>query len=365
MYLKQEQNTKSSAVRIAHVTYPFVGNAGDTYLSYCVRKFLEFDAWDIINVSDAVTEETIDRINRTNGLVIGGGGLFLPDTNANTISGWQWAIPDRLLDCIKVPVYVYSVGYNYFNGQEPDLLFIDSINKLVEKAEYVGLRNTGSVRAIQKLLPDNLKEKVIFQPCTTTFASRFLPELKHTEKSNIIAVNMAFDRSERRFGEEREMVCHEVAKAIKRIEGDGFEIICVAHCDDDFEFLTYLDDEKVAYKKMNLSYRLPDEIIKFYLGVHTVIGMRGHSQMIPFGLDCNIITLGSHNKMKWFLEDTDFMDMYVDLSKSNKIKFSILKAFNYIENNAKEVTSRRNLAIDKLYQISMDNKKLCTCCIKR
>ena len=33
------------------------------------------------------------------------------------------------------------------------------------------------------------------------------------------------------------------------------------------------------------------------------MGMRGHSQLIPFGQGCRIVALISQEKQKWFLED--------------------------------------------------------------
>lgn len=42
----------------------------------------------------------------------GGGGLFLRDTDAKDIRGWQWATSSGLLSQINVPIWVYAVGYN-------------------------------------------------------------------------------------------------------------------------------------------------------------------------------------------------------------------------------------------------------------
>lgn len=360
-YLLKESCLKQNGEKIvaSHVTYPYIGNAGDTFLSYCVRHFLNWDSWNIINVADTVNEKIIDSINETDVLIIGGGGLFLPDTNKNLISGWQWAITNELLKKINVPVYVFSVGYNYFKGQHASELFIDSVQKLVEKAEFVGLRNKGSVEAIQNFLPERLRHKVIYQPCTTSFSYEYLANASKINKSvntRIVAINMAFDRSERRFGVNKIAICREVAKAIKMIEDQGFSIVFVAHCDEDFEFLVYLEEIGVNYRKLNLSYRLPDEIMKFYKKCHIVIGMRGHAQMIPFGLNRNIITLGTHNKMRWFLEDIDFMDLYVDLTNVDEIQEGILNIFNYINRNLDILQKRRECVLKELHNISIVNK---------
>ena len=50
--------------------------------------------------------------------------------------------------------------------------------------------------------------------------------------------------------------------------------------------------------------------------------MRGHSQMIPFGLRKNILSIVSHDKLKWFLEDIDHPEWGVDVRENDfKNKF--------------------------------------------
>jgi len=95
-YQNKESGSKDkNALRFTHVTYCAVGNAGDTMLSQCVRReYLaqeNVSAWNILQVTDAVTSRTIEEINNTAAIVIGGGGLFIGDTNKNNISGWGGA----------------------------------------------------------------------------------------------------------------------------------------------------------------------------------------------------------------------------------------------------------------------------------
>ena len=125
-YIKKEEHIECHD-KFSQVTYPYVGNAGDTVLSQCVRRFFEGKVsntgWNIIEVPNSITQKTIDGINATKALIIGGGGLFLPDTNRNDISGWQWAVSKKQLQDINVPIIVYTVGFNYFKGQIPSELF--------------------------------------------------------------------------------------------------------------------------------------------------------------------------------------------------------------------------------------------------
>lgn len=332
---------------ISHVTYYVSGNSGDTTLSRCVRECFDFlykrTAWRLFLVKNQVTDRTVSEINSSRSLVIGGGGLFLPDTNNNEISGWQWAIDKDKLSSIKVPVIVFSVGYNYFPGQIPSELFIDNLCRLVEKSVFFGLRNYGSVNSVKSLLPDNLKDKVVFQPCTTTLIRKINPNLSPKKReTKTIAVNMAFDREEIRYGKNKELILNQVAQACRKINMDGYSILYAMHCKDDGKFIKYLDANGVKYKAIDMSLWFPKKTIEFYNNVDMVIGMRGHAQMIPFGVNCEIISLGTHSKMKWFLEDIDCLDWYVDLTDNvEKLSDIIYSKFIDIHVTNSDKTIRR------------------------
>lgn len=344
--------------RVMHITYCVAANAGDTLLSKCVRKYLQYDKWNIKNVSEKVDDKLICEINQGKGLLIGGGGLFLPDTNANKISGWQWAISEEQLAEIKVPIVVYSVGYNYFKGQENTELFCKSINQLVEKSQFVGLRNRGSVASIQNILRDDLKDKVCYQPCTTTLISKIYSINKKRE-TGIIGINIAFDREERRYGDNRKQILMQIAQAVSWIEKRGYKIWYLVHCDMDLRFLPFLDNENVSYVVKRLTNSLPHETIDCYKKIDLVLGMRGHAQMVPFGVGCRIITLGSHDKMRWFLEDIDALDWYIDVNEdieclAERIE-DVFKRVN--EQDAKKTDERLVYQQEKLWMISCENRE--------
>lgn len=347
---------------LSHVTYYAGANAGDIALSQCVRR--EFEKkytqvnWNIINVRESVDDKKIDTINSSQALVIGGGGLFLPDSNPNLVSGWQWAISSEQLQKIKVPMLIYSVGYNYFRGQESTELFQKNLIALCEKVKFIGLRNTGSIEAVKNIIPEKLHEKVMFQPCTTTVIRKIygnaIPK-KVTSKK--VAFNLAFDREKRRFGENMEKILVEIAKAAKMIEERGYEIVLVYHVWNDQRIKPYMDSIGVKYKEKDLSSSFPKDIYKFYNGIEFVIGMRGHSQMIPFGLNCEILSLVTHEKMRWFLEDIDAVDWQIDLMEGeSELATRILESFVRIHETEHELTQKRLYEEqEKLWKVTQKN----------
>lgn len=358
IYLRTQRGKKRGYPQATHITYWRAQNAGDTMLSYCVRQFLHLQSWKIITISESINDDVIKQINETDMLVIGGGGLFLPDTNPNSISGWQWAISEEQLNRIQVPIIVFAVGYNYFKGQKNSEVFIRSINALVRRARFVGLRNMGSVRAIRGILDPALCEKVVFQPCTTTVISKMF-SVKRRENTKKVGVNIAFDREERRYGEYKERIMDEILNAIYEISQSGYKICYIAHCDEDLNFVKYLERLNIDFAVYNLTCALPREIISCYRNLEIVLGMRGHAQMIPFGMGCRIISLGTHDKIKWFLEDIGAMEWYVDVEKlctKGGGKY-VVDTFRKIEDNTLEADVRLQCAQDHLWEISCNNRR--------
>ena len=349
---------------MVHITYYAISNSGDTVLSKCVRKTVDVlehcKRWEIINVSKKVNRKYINRINKTAGIIIGGGGLFLPDTNKNKISGWQWAISREQLEQIKVPIIVYSVGYNYFRGQAAEELFKENLGYIVNKADFVGLRNQGSVVAVRKLLGDDIGNKVVYQPCTTTLIRKiYEKELPEKRETGVIGFNMAFDREKFRYGEKKEEILTQVASAVRQIEKRGYRIVYIMHCKEDDRFIPYLKEKGVRFEVVDTSLWYPRRIMEFYNGVDFVMGMRGHAQMIPFGLNCGIISLGAHDKMKWFLEDIDAMDWYEELTfETSKLTNRLVNRFISVHEINKELTAKRLISQqDKLWKITLGNWK--------
>lgn len=327
--------------RLAHVGF-FVekGNAGDTLLPIMVRDLIDFcnqqpNNWTGLNAHNVVTKSRLEILNSNQAMVIGGGGLFLKDTNKNNKSGWQWSCSLSRLKQLNVPIAVFAVGYNRFRGQgEFEPRFKNSLKLLTEKAVYVGLRNSGSIRAIRSYLPDELHHKVRFQPCPTTLAKNIYPEIideaAKNRSSKTIALNYANDRIEMRLGDKKEEVLTSLAICMKTLSDKGYTIELFAHLGGDEKIVPYLEKEKVPFKTIRLYHMTATEILKEYTRPTVAVGMRGHAQMIPFGCGTPIISLISHDKLAWFLEDIgrpewgiEMLDPNFEQGLQNKIEETI------------------------------------------
>lgn len=346
---------------IHHITnYKGWGNnAGDIILSKCVRDVFQNKSkvrFNIQEISKTVTKKNIDEINKSKLLLIGGGGLFLPDTNKNNISGWQWAVSEDLLKSVTVPVALYAVGYNYFRNQVPDDFFIKNLKLIIEKSDFIGIRNFGSIDKINELTENKFLEKIKYQPCPTTIIRKLYPDLKQKIKSKSIAINIAFDRPLLRFGNEYEHILNSIAKSLKTYSKKGYNIYNVTHITADKRFELSLNRFNVQYKTIELQYLLPKEVFNFYNSMELVIGMRGHAQMIPFGLNTKIITLGSHDKMYWFIKDINALDWYVELKNNKNIETELnRKVFDVLEAKSNETVEKLLSEQEKIYHITQKN----------
>ncbi|MGW6803053.1 polysaccharide pyruvyl transferase family protein [Streptomyces sp. NPDC055039] len=331
--------------QLAHVAYymPQQGNAGDKLLPESVR--LTFDAdtgpgrWHSIHAHRLFDEAALERVNARRGLVIGGGGLFIPDTAPNGNSAWQWNVPDALLDRIDVPVMVYAVGFNAFDGQSYRRdRFNAALRRLVERSAFFGLRNHGSIEKVRALLPAELHEKVRFQPCPTTVTRQLVggwTDPAHRE--NTVLINAAYDRAGLRFGHDYGHFLAELAKAVRALGGHA-EVKCVAHS---------VDDERIAFDlRREHDISLPvvpmydsenDEIRDIYARTKLVIGMRGHAGMIPFGCGTPIISLISHPKMAYFLSDIERPEWGVSVHDKNLGAVLTERALGLLDDHAASV----------------------------
>lgn len=278
--------------QLAHVAFYMdrQGNAGDKLLPESVRLAFGPDTgsrrWHPVHAHRLFDEAALKRVNERRGLVIGGGGLFIPDTMPNGNSAWQWNVPDDLLNRIDVPIAVFAVGFNAFDGQSYRAgRFRSSLQQLVERSSFFGLRNHGSIAKVRAMLPAHLHDKVRFQPCPTTVTRQLVANWQDPAKrEDTILINAAYDRAGLRFGHDYAYFLAQMADAVRGL-GKLAEVQCAAHS---------LDDEKIAFDlRREHGISMPvipmynfenDEIRDLYARTKLVIGMRGHAGDDPVRL---------------------------------------------------------------------------------
>jgi polysaccharide pyruvyl transferase WcaK-like protein len=352
---------RASGPRLVNVA-AFGQNAGDKLLPIMVRDVISraVDSpvrWDAEHVHQEVDAKSLAMLNRADAVVIGGGGLFLKDTNPNQLSGWQWSCSVDALDAIRSPLAVFAVGYNRFRGQDDfDPVFERHLRRLLDKAMFVGLRNSGSIEAISRYRPPRLAEKVMFQPCPTTLATRLYPDLFDrfdAPRDRPIALNCAFDRASLRFGDNADAVLDQIGEAMRLLAADH-PIEYFAHMPADEAMLPVLEAWGVPFTLRRLYKHDPRQILEIYAQPSVVLGMRGHAQMVPFGCGRPIISLASHDKLWYFLRDTGLEDRGIDISSSD-LRDRILEMTTDTVNDLPAMESRVGAAQSRMWQLTQTN----------
>ncbi|EGE42261.1 tetratricopeptide repeat protein [Streptomyces sp. SID4928] len=307
--------------QLAHVALFADGeeNAGDKVLPEAVRACFTSDtgpeAWHQQHAHLLVDDASLERLNARRAVIVGGGGLFLPDTAPNGNSGWQWNIPDDVLARITAPLAVFAVGYNVFDGQRYRReRFAASLRALVERSAFFGLRNHGSVARVRELLPASLRERVCYQPCPTTVARHLDPRLDEPgPREDSVLINCAYDRAGLRFGHDYGHFLAEMAAAVRAVSASA-EVRYAAHMPADERFVDDLRREHGLRLPVEPLYLLSNDGIRdLYRRARLVIGMRGHAGMIPFGCGTPVVSLVSHPKLAYFLADIERPDWGVSV----------------------------------------------------
>ncbi|MER7697511.1 polysaccharide pyruvyl transferase family protein [Streptomyces sp. NPDC096095] len=348
--------------QLAHVALFADGeeNAGDKVLPEAVRSCFTADtgpgSWHQQHAHLLVDEAALERLNARRAVIVGGGGLFLPDTAPNGNSGWQWNIPDDVLARITAPLAVFAVGYNVFDGQRYRReRFAASLRALVERSAFFGLRNHGSVARVQELLPASLREKVRYQPCPTTVARHLDPRLAEpAAREDTVLINCAYDRAGLRFGHDYGHFLAEMATAVRAVSASA-DVRYAAHMPADERFVDDLRREHGLTLPVEPLYLLSNDAIRdLYRRTRLVIGMRGHAGMIPFGCGTPVISLVSHPKLAYFLADIDRPDWGVSVHERALGARLAERARAMLEDHAAAVADVRDRQ-DLLWSVTRDN----------
>lgn len=355
----QLSNITISGKRWMHIGVWGMNNAGDTVLYIEVENlinkfarkktgFLKSDIHQTI-----YDQNKIRKINKkANAIIVGGGGLFLKDTNPNNISGWQWNIDIQSINNIEIPLVLFAVGYNRFRNQDDfDPVFFENLNALCKKSIFIGLRNHGSLNAIKSVVDEEYHDRLFFQPCPTTVLNHIYPNHIATKPGKQrISINLAFDRKDLRFNSNFDNIINEIFDYKERMERNDCEILFVGHCGIDKEILQYGKDIKF----IDLTTKTPAYIKNYYRKSSITIGMRGHAQMIPFGLGMPVLSLISHEKLKFFLDDIDHPEWGVEISEPGLSQVLYNKSMHILE-NWEEIASEIQESQEHLVDVTRRN----------
>ncbi len=316
-------------MRLFHFDIPTWGNFGDKALFPVVRDAFrvlggtaEADGTPNFTFASSaalrreVDEAAVARINATaDAVVIGGGGLFLQDTNPNRLSGWQWKISPEALAALDVPLIVYALGDNRFPGQPDfDELMRTHVGQVLDQSVFFGLRNTGSMTTMSALLGE--QDRIIFQPCPTTILDHLYAPLAGSRpdpRQKTVAIQMLVHARQIAAGYDAETIHEATVRAARILVSTGWTVVSTPFHPDDAEVSHRLITEVPEVEEVRLYGHDVDFFsgLELFTSVPYVLGGRGHAQMIPFGVGAIPVSVDLHAKLRYFAADIGHPELVV------------------------------------------------------
>ena len=312
-------------------------NYGDFVLLESIRENLEKQRDIPLNFVDVDCQSThffselIDELNeKADMLLIGGGGFIMNRHEDNSLSGWQWSIKNEDIAKIKIPIVVYGIGYNKFNYDNRG--FKEQMNQSLiitqKKAKLFSVRNNGTK---EELIKRGLNENDIeVIPDSGMFISPRPINAKFLNSGRmLIGLNFVSDRPQYTYPDDynntKNIVMENLIETCKYfVEKYNAVIINIDHIPVlDGELNTKFKNGLGADNYLVLSEEIPEIyppslinshfLAYIYEKMNIVIGMRGHSNIISFGMGTPFISMGSHNKNRFFTKDIGEERYLIDL----------------------------------------------------
>ena len=341
-YLRFVRDCASSPDTIVHIGFRYekerlTYNVGDPILYYELERM--FDAlsgkqhhWVHLLYLVNLDRKWVFAINRfSKALLVGGHGMMMSDSGSAN-SGWLFNISIANLKRVKVPMIFFAIGYNAFRRQSPfPPIFNSHIEECVRKAIFFGLRNYGSIESVKTHISAASHDLIKFQPCPTTMLSLY-EELPQVMPQKEIGICLAFDRFIYRFKIDFDEVIAQLVRYKEHYERAGYKIVFFVHSGKDLEHEKCKAFEKYGVQVFPLVGLSINEVYEFYKSKKLIVGMRGHSLMIPFGLRVPCISLTNQDKQKFFMEIIGHADRTIEVDSSDFYS-KLVKESDYIFDN--------------------------------
>lgn len=345
------------------------GNWGDAVLQAAIMQELAAQSshkltFIPVNAQKSIFDSKfIDKINNTaNLLLLGGGGLIFHREEDKSESGWQFNIKIENIDKIQVPLVVYAVGFNKFRFDSNDFPKITNshLKKIQEKSKLFSVRDIGTKRELVKRGLDKSKIEVIADPAM--FLNPKSTKLPLIDKSRMkIGVNLALDRFWLRFpSPSREnlkkfltVFANGMSLVVKKYNA---QIIYIGHIGismeeegigilkevigENIHVLEELDPSFVNHTVEKAGY-----FVDIYRQMDLIFGMRGHANIIPFGVGVPFIAPVSHNKNLYFLEEIKMPWLAINIDR-NFTAESVVKKTEDLLSRKKEYEKARLVAFN-------------------
>jgi hypothetical protein len=311
-----------------------IGIAAKQYVSQMIlnRNDIQYQDLDCRDAS-LYKESNLDVLNSFDAIIVGAGGLLLPDSAANTVSCWQWIIHKDVLRKIKAPIYVVSIGYNLFYGQNmamqnhtnnietPQRLIIlrENLRELMNVARHFTMRHQDDIEDTLKIVGEEYRSKINLELCPTIwYTSTYWKPQYTVQDAKYVAIEVKDDREWRRYHKISKAAFYEqLEQFVRDCQAKSIPICYMSH-DGSKNFYKHLQSKHISIPYLDNSSANESSILNNYKQVKLLLCSAGHSQMMAYGVGIPTISLVSHPKLKRFCEDINNM-YFVEINKTFNI----------------------------------------------
>ena len=190
------------------------------------------------------------------------------------------------------------------------------------------MRHNGDCERLKEIVDPKYHNKIKLELCPTIdyCKHRISTEDLSSVKRDIYAFEIKDDRPERRYYNTSRSIFYEHLKNFIFHLLDLNKEVCVLSHDGSRSFRDYLNSNNVNVGFIDNSVASEKEIISNYLKIEKLFCTAGHSQMMGHALGCDVISMITHEKQKYFLQDIgEYTDnKYIDVNHDtvyNKLIF--------------------------------------------
>ena len=297
---------------------------------------ITFVSFDCRNSKLYNSDGAIAKLNTFDKIIVGGGGLLLPDSSPNNTSCWQWVINKNYISQITVPIYVWGLGYNVFYGQNMTMtnrnnnninqqripVLVDNLKVLLNKCMEFKMRHKSDVENVLKLVGEQYRNKIQYELCAV---SQYVREnWKFKDKGNYIAFEIKDDREWRRYHKIGKVKYYmQLMKVYDTLVNRGEKVVYLSH-DGSKNFYRFLHSKGRKCALLDCSVGNENKIRECYSKLKMIMCSAGHSQIMAHGLDIPYIGLVTHPKIRNFCDDIG-SNKYVMVNESSNVYEDIMK----------------------------------------
>jgi polysaccharide pyruvyl transferase WcaK-like protein len=363
-----------SPLRVLHLA-SFAGNIGDNANHMGFHPWFENQCdrpveWTRLEMREFYWKQRewdadlVDTINSYDAMVIGGGNYFELWVD-HSPTGTSVAIPPELFEKVTTPIFFNALGVDPGQGvsevaQKRFRQFLDIA--LASNKHIVSVRNDGAKNNLKTHIGAEYAEQIHRLPDHGFFVPPpKTPDHELTLSAPMIAINLACDMADLRFGEFGGMkaFCSEISTLCEMLSKEYEEctFTLVPHIYSDLEIITNLigqmpDDfrrTRICVAPLGSGDEAAMTTLAHYKTADLVFGMRFHSNVCSFAMNRPVLGLSSYPQIKNLYDEIDQADQLIDIKRPGFSEPAFTKAESLL-NEANKQQGMKSSVLDIVTQ---------------